>query len=280
MIKELIEYFGDNLQEIGAIGTLLMAFITGFTLLTLRKQVNNSLRPILSFINNVYAVSSGKKDSLKTIWYKDGDEVPKYSNLGFEIYNVGVGMATEVVLKEYYNYKRLMKYIKKYDKDNVVKIKKYKWGMNSKAFRKHNWLEQLFSYRYTEYVVDILEGDSIKMMLFFDRNSNMSTRELGNIFTADFYANKPLKYLFDNLTTACFTILKYLIDTQDATLLFDYPPTKYKLIYKDADGKKYKNRFIMTLIPYGATFSLRFTQYSKKRWIWYRLKDFVNNILN
>ena len=215
-IFENIDY-NNLVQNLSGIGAFITSLITLFTLIVLIKQRKDSFRPRVIFGDRISATCIAEDDNtLKTKWneaYPDKDE--EVFDFCFELLNVGVGVAENVIVSEYFDYKKAIKFIKQLDKEN-------------------------------EFIFNKVD-DIIELTTTFDDSFTMiylenEPRELGTFITRQ--QEKPQKYVFTDSCLAFLSCFDYLRNKYDQYMKLDkYPKCYYKIQYSDIEGKRYKSKY-------------------------------------
>jgi len=205
------------IQNISGIGTFLASLISLATLFVLIKQRKDSFRPQVIFGHRLTAKCISEDDNIfKTKWieaYPEKDE--ENIDFCFEVLNVGVGVAENVIVKEYFDYKKALKYIKALDKDN-------------------------------EFIIEI-DRDWITFKTTFDNSHLMvvnskEPRELGTFLTRK--QEKPFKYIFTDVCLGFLSCFDYLRAKHNKFMYLDkFPRCKYEIRYSDLEGKEYKSNY-------------------------------------
>ena len=120
-MKEYIENINvDNLiQNISGIGVFITSIISLITLFVLIRQRKDSFRPNVIFgdrLNGTCQTENG--NILRTKWEETYPKDKKFRDFCFEILNVGVGVAENVTVYEWFKLRKTIRQIKKLDKEN------------------------------------------------------------------------------------------------------------------------------------------------------------------
>lgn len=218
-MNEILEniHYNNLIQNLSGIGAFITSLIALFTLIVLIKQRKDSFRPRVIFGDRISATCITEDDNiLKTKWneaYPDKDE--EIIDFCYEIMNVGVGIAENVIVTEYFDYKKAIKFIKLIDKEN-------------------------------EFIFD-KRDDIIEITTTFDDSFTMiyldsEPRELGTFITRQ--QEKPNKYVFTDSCLAFLSCFDYLRNKYDQYMKLDkYPNCQYEIQYSDIEGKKYKVKY-------------------------------------
>jgi len=213
---ENIDY--DKLiQNLSGVGGFITSLITLFTLIVLIKQRKDSFRPRVIFGDRLNATCRIENDNtLKTKWEEAyPDESEEVIDFCFELLNVGVGVAENVVVKESFDYNKAIRFIKELDRENEFKITKIK-----------DTLEFRTSF------------DNSFMLAYL----NLPPRELGTFLTGK--QDKPQKYLFTYNCLVFLSCFDYLKNKYDIFMNLDkFPRCYYEIQYSDVEGKRYKAKY-------------------------------------
>jgi len=218
-MKEYLENMDYNnlIQNLNGIGVFITSLITLFTLLVLMKQRKDSFRPRVIFGNRLSAVCKAKDSNILRTKWDDAypEEGAKVIDFCFELLNVGVGIAENVTIKEYFDYKKAIKFIKSIDKENEFIF---------------NHIDDMIEIRTT--------FDNSFTNIYLDK----TPRKLGTFITRQ--QDKPQKYLFTDACLAFLSCFDYLRNKNDRFMnLNKYPSCFYKIQYSDIEGKTYKAKY-------------------------------------
>jgi len=231
---EIFENINTNnlIDNLTGIGTFITSIIALFTLVVVKKQRKDSLRPKVIFGNGTYAICKSENNQiLKTKWIdgeKEGEKDEDESIVCFELLNAGVGIAESVEITESFNLKKAINFIKDLDLDN----------------------ELLFDLRKTEIVIKTTFDDTHILYLL-----DVGKREVGTILPIGHQKNGD--YIFPEIylyLLSCFSYLKEKHD--DFYSLENFPKYFFNISFKDIEGKKYNSKYACK------AFSINSTSYS------------------
>jgi hypothetical protein len=207
------------IQNLSGIGTFVASLISLVTLFVLIRQRKDSFRPRIIFGHRLYAKCiSENTDLLKTKWiYQYPTDLTEERNFCFELLNVGVGIAENVIVKESFNYKQALRFIKELDKENEFSI--------------------------------VIDKDSLIFRTKFDDSfmlilKNSQPRELGTFLTSK--QGESNTYVFTDICLAFLSCFDYLRLKHNKPLILSldkFPSCKYEIEYSDFEGKKYKAKY-------------------------------------
>ena len=219
-MNEFLENIDYNnlIQNLSGVGAFITSLITLFTLVVLIKQRKDSFRPRVIFGDRISATCIAEDDNLfKSKWndaYPNKEE--EIIDFCFDLMNVGVGIAENVIVREYFDYKKAIKFIKRLDKENEFFFNKI--------------------------------DDVIEVTTTFDDSFTMiylsnEPRELGTFITRQ--QEKPHKYVFTDSCLVFLSCFDYLRNKYDLYMSLDkFPNCYYRIQYSDIEGKRYKANYI------------------------------------
>lgn len=216
------EYFSNMdynnlIQNLSGIGVFITSVVTLFTLFVLIRQRKDSFRPRVIFGDRLNAICRSEDDNvLKTKW-EDAypDEVEKVIDFAFELLNVGVGIAENVIVSESFSINKAIKFIKKIDVENE------------------------FSFQEIDDTIEIRTSfDDSFTIVYLDN----TPRELGTFIKIQ--QDKPQKYVFTDTCLVFLSCFNYLRNKYDRFMSLDkFPNYYYNIQYEDIEGKKYKSKY-------------------------------------
>jgi len=221
-MEEILEFFTNKqyaslIQGLAAIGTFVASIVALITIRLVKKQIRNSHRPNVALTNTKFSDCVALEgDRFRTIWVKE-DEIKEndelFSTLAFSVINAGVGYAEQVEIEDYFNMKAAIKFIKNNDSLASFDISNEDGILRIKPTFQEDWIR-------IEHIND--------------------TRQVGNLLT-----NTQSSFIFNDEYLAFLSCHSYLREFQNEFLsLEQFPPLKFKIRFKDIDGKKYTNKYI------------------------------------
>jgi len=210
--------FENLIQNLSGLGVFITSLISLFTLLVLIKQRKDSFRPWVIFGHRLNAKCRIEQNNiLKTKWEKAYlEKEDDFIEFTFKLFNVGVGIAENVTVKEIFDLKKAKNLILKFDKDKEFNIEE------------------------NDNILEISTTFDNSFMLL---NIEKSTRELGTFINRQ--QVEPQEYIFTDTCLAFLSCFEYLRNKHKRKMSLDkFPNCIYELRYADVEGKIYKAKYV------------------------------------
>lgn len=210
--------FDNLIQNLSGIGTFMTSLITLLTLRVLIKQRKDSFRPRIIFGDRIYAACVAKDDEIFRSRWRDAypDEGKENNDFSFKLFNVGVGVAENVIISEYFDYKKAIRFIKELDKENE------------------------FEFNKIDNIVELRTAfDESFTMIYLDNKP----RKLGAFIKKE--QETPGRYVFNDTCLVFLSCFDYLRSKYGEIMSLDeFPNCHYLIEYFDIEGKIYRDKYI------------------------------------
>jgi hypothetical protein len=213
---------------LSGIGTFIASVIAVYTLVEVRRQRKDALKPHLLFGKGTMATCILKNPTtdFKYHWKVVGVKEIEEDFVCFEILNVGNGVAESVILIEDFDAEQAIQLIRKLDKKNEFAFKKGKNG----------------------YDFDATSKTADGVFQYFPWQSKINTRNFNYIVTSQQQPGN-YKFAYDDFYLILVSCFLHLSEFPPSNSIEEFPHIKFTLKYKDIHGNKYEKKFQNEFYP-------------------------------